>query len=180
MANLLLLPEETWRDIPGYEGRYQITPAGKFRSLYKRNGGKAGPNGSRYIGIVTGGYESVHLTDRNRKTRFIKISRLVALTYIPNFHNKPQVNHIDSNRKNNTVQNLEWVTSKENFIHAKLNNRYKQGERHWNSKLKDSDVREIRKLHKEGTTKWQLAKMFNISRSSIIMIIRRQHWPHVI
>ena len=59
------------------------------------------------------GYEYVHIEDK-----FIEVHRLVASAFIPNPENKPEVNHIDGNKFNNTVGNLEWVTSKENKRHA--------------------------------------------------------------
>lgn len=63
------------------------------------------------------GYYSVTLNN-NSLRKYFKVHRLVALTFIPNHNNKPQVNHIDGNKSNNNVSNLEWVTGSENVIHA--------------------------------------------------------------
>ena len=66
------------------------------------------------------GYKRVKLTQNGKRKSFL-IHRLVALAYIPNTYNKPIVNHINSNRTDNRVENLEWVTHKENSQHASRN-----------------------------------------------------------
>lgn len=64
----------------------------------------------------TGGYLNVALLDNDKKLRQFRVNRLVALAFIPNPNNKPYVNHIDEDRTNNSVSNLEWVTPKENNL----------------------------------------------------------------
>lgn len=104
--------KELWKYIPSFEGIYQISNFGRLKS-FKKN-----PNG--YILKQTnkkGGYFAVVLScfDKKRHTR---IHRLVAESFIPNIHNKYEVNHKDMNKQNNHVDNLEWVTKSENNIHA--------------------------------------------------------------
>lgn len=71
--------------------------------------------------ITTKGYLQVVLS-REGKSNWYKVHRLVAQTFIPNPENKPQVNHIDGNKINNNINNLEWCTNSENQIHAFKNN----------------------------------------------------------
>ena len=108
--------DEIWRDIEGYEGLYQISNKGRVKSLY---------NGSERIlrpGIDGYGYMFVGLYHDNIRN-FFKLHRLVAQAFIPNLYNKPQVNHLDENKKNNCVDNLEWATAKENSNYGTRNER---------------------------------------------------------
>ena len=101
---------EKWRDIPGYEGFYQVSDLGNIRSI-------------RFNKIrnmkswASHGYRAVELCINNNRYT-VGIHRLVALTFIPNPENKPEVNHKDRNKSNNNVENLEWVTQSENVAHA--------------------------------------------------------------
>lgn len=103
---------ETWKDIKGFEGIYQISNMGRLKSF------KGGPRGRILSNKNSnGGYFSVVLC-YGTKRRYTRIHRLVAEAFVPNPHNKPEVNHIDGNKQNNRADNLEWVTRAENHSHA--------------------------------------------------------------
>ena len=103
--------KEEWKNIAGYEGLYEVSNMGRVRSLnYNRRIGKIKVLKPQNNGQ---GYLVVKLS-KNREGKRFKVHRLVAQTFIPNPFGKPQVNHKDENKTNNNVENLEWVTAKEN------------------------------------------------------------------
>lgn len=104
--------EEIWKDIAGYEGLYQVSNFGRVKSLAKLCGHR--PKGETILNIQdTRGYKRVTLCKDNKLKKF-QIHRLVAIAFIENPENKPCINHKDENKANNNVDNLEWVTWKEN------------------------------------------------------------------
>lgn len=110
--------KEEWKDIPGYEGYYQVSNLGRVKSLSRKvfinQHTRLMPE---IIKIPqkhsTGNYQSVVLSKHGKKTTRL-IHRLVAKAFIPNPNNKPEVDHIDGNQTNNKATNLRWVTHKEN------------------------------------------------------------------
>lgn len=112
------LKEAGWCEIAGYEGVYFVNRCGEVMRLYKdsRLANKHG-SGKRLKPFWRGRYLCVSLSKNNQKW-FSAISRLVAIAFIPNPENKPQVNHKDGDRSNNNDWNLEWATPRENTIHA--------------------------------------------------------------
>ena len=124
------------------------------------------------------GYLKISL-NKNGKRNSHRISRLVALTYIPNPLNLTDVDHRDCDKTNNHISNLEWVTHSENIKRAKKNDLYLKGEKHPNVKLTQEQVKWIREnyipYHKELGTR-ALGRKFDISHTQIKLIIKNKNW----
>lgn len=113
---------ESWKDIPEYKGIYMVSNLGKIRSLTRSihySNGHSQTIKGRFIKRFhdKDGYEIVSLSrDGNKKT--FKVHRLVAQSFLIKVEGKDCINHLDGNKKNNASTNLEWVTEKENMVHA--------------------------------------------------------------
>ena len=112
---------EIWKNIKGYENLYLISNTGKVKALAKSIWNGQGylhfPEIIRKPTYDKDGYLNITLSKKGKSTTF-KLHRLVATAFIPNPNNLPEVNHIDGNKSNNKVDNLEWVTRSENQKHA--------------------------------------------------------------
>lgn len=119
------MEEEIWKPIKDFEGYYEVSNIGRVRSLnYKRTGkGKILKNIEDYKG-----YLEVVLTKNGKRKQF-KVHRLVAEAFIPNPENKPCIDHINTIKSDNRVENLRWVTYKENSNNEKTLEKFK-GENH--------------------------------------------------
>jgi hypothetical protein len=113
--------KEIWKDIPNYEEQYQVSNLGRVKSkeriVLRNNKHKIHLKEKILYQGERSGYKVVFFIKNGIKKSF-QIHRLVADAFIPNPENKPQVNHIDGNKVNNKITNLEWVTAKENINHA--------------------------------------------------------------
>ena len=111
--------KEVWKDVVGYEGFYQVSNLGRVRSVDRLINGRYAGHKTKVKGKILNtftsktGYVRVAL-HINKKVNKFSVHRLVAQAFIPNQDNKPQVNHKDEKRDNNNVNNLEWVTAKDN------------------------------------------------------------------
>ena len=181
---------EMFVDIRGYEGYYQVSNYGKVRSLdrvIKEKTGKTQTLKGRVLKlrINPGGYYYVGLGKNGTKATFA-IHQLVAQAFIPNPYNKKTVNHLDGNKLNNSVANLEWSTYSENLEHAYkigLRRAVKSSEvasKNYKRKLTEQQVKEIKLLiAAKSLTLKQIANQYNVGRSTIASIKSGRSWSYV-
>ncbi len=197
MKNLHLLStdkpsREVWKDVIGHEGLYQVSNFGNVKSLdrivnklnsisYLRKGKICTQSKSNL------GYMTVGFTINNKKVNKY-VHKLVAEAFITNENNYPQVNHMDCDKTNNRMYNLEWCTNSQNHIHASKNGLNKlhlhrvaySGEESGRSLLTKEQVLEIKKIYipyKYSAKK--LSKEYNVSESCITHILNNTSWKEI-
>ena len=130
---------EKWKWVSGWEGIYQISDHGRLKSFKKVISGRILSNKNK-----TGWYLNVVLAAPGKARLSIKMHKLVALAFIPNPDSLPEINHKDSNKQNNTADNLEWVTRNANMAHAIKNNpRIISGMNNYNKEVRPRPVLQI-------------------------------------
>lgn len=154
---------ETWKDIIGYEGLYQISNCGRVKRSHYTAGTTIHPKQLKEkevtVWVDTWGYLRVHLNHRGVRKAF-RVHRLVAQAFIPNPSNLPQVNHIDGNKSNNKVSNLEWCTNIYNQEHARKTGLRKMG-------LTEEEKAEVYHKWQSGKSYRTLAKEYGVCHSTI-------------
>lgn len=153
------LAEEKWETVKGFPN-YMLSTEGRVMS--KRTGKLLKP-----------GYDKrdnnyIYSLSKNGKGWTFRLYRLVATHFIPNPENKPQINHINGDRMDSSLENLEWCNNSENMLHA-----FRTGLR-TNLKLSPTQAEEIRKLHtSDKISKAELGRRFNVRPETIARVINR-------
>jgi hypothetical protein len=165
---------EIWKTL--IDGEYEISNLGRIKSLareYLNSVGNIMPLKERILSATLNNYGYLRVSlNFNGHQKTEKIHRLVAITFLDNPNNLPEVNHKDGNKQNNRVENLEWCNRAYNNRHA-LDNGLKK------TKLKESDILEIRRKASEGTPLRQLAKSYAIVEGTIWNIVNYKIWKQV-
>ena len=166
---------EEWKVID-FATNYEVSNLGHIRNRTTKKVLKGRDTKSGYLQV------SLKLNNTN-KFQNQYIHRVVALIWIPNPEEKKEVNHIDGNKLNNHVENLEWCTRQENIEHCILNKLQKpfKGEEIGNSKLFEFQVIEIRnKFIPRVYSRAKLAKEYNVSEATIKDILYKRTWIHLL
>ncbi len=159
-----------FRDTP-----YYVTENGEVYSNFNGQLKKRKPVIDKY------GYYKLTMY-HNRKKFDMKVHRLVAICFIPNPNDLPMVEHLDDNKLNNHVSNLEWVTDRENKNRAIKSGLFPRGENNHKSKLTEQDIIWIKKHYVKRHPNYnseKLSQKFNVSRQTICRIVNNQLWKHL-
>ncbi|MCB1711624.1 MAG: HNH endonuclease [Candidatus Riesia sp.] len=156
---------EIWLDIKNYENIYKVSNFGRIKSLSRR--GKGTPNENIILSkrYQTSGYEMVTLC-KNRIQKTYRLHRIVAEAFLGS-QDSMEVNHIDGDILNNKIDNLEWVTPKENSEHAVKNKLYKGK----NMKYSDELIKKIKLLKEEGVKQKDISQLYGISEGHLSYVL---------
>ncbi len=177
--------QEQWRPVPEFEGIYEASNQGRVRSLDRivsRSDGAKQPWRGRVLKgtLDPWGYPCVTL-HRSGKSYTRRVHRVIAATWFGPRGEDIQINHIDGDKANNAIRNLEYVTQSENVQHAYANGMMarERGEAHHMAKLTDDDVRLIRHLA-GAVSHRKLARRFGVSKGNITFIVQGRTWRHLL
>jgi hypothetical protein len=180
-----MISTEIWKPVLGYEGFYEISSLGRVRSvkrtIIRKNGCpqtirermlKTDHDGSPYLhtSLSIGGAV---------KTK--SVHALVAEAFIPNPMKLPEVNHKDTNKRNNSIKNLEWMTRSEQQIHARGFGLGPEnvGSRNGQSKFNEQSAAECRERFLMGESLRGLASSFGVHVEVVRSLVKRRTWRHV-
>ena len=163
----------------GVEGKYEVSNTGLVKSLIHKWGKRLIP---KIMSLMSDelGYKRVSIRKNGRTYTFL-VHRLVAIAFIPNPENKPQINHKNGIPSDINVGNLEWCSDLENKIHASKNFLNAHGETHGMHKVTEKDVREIRLLRKNSHMLYaDIGKLFGVTWGTVRHICIRHTWKWVV
>ena len=173
------MAKEIWKDIKKYEGIYQVSNLGRIKSLERKVRHREGFKlvKAKFLSLCydKDKYLVIGLWKNGIRINY-KVHRLVASEFILNDKNKPSINHKDCNKNNNLVDNLEWVTPKENKIHAKFMGLLPVGESNGASKLNRKDIINIRNDKRNNIL---ISKDYDVTPKNIWYIKANKTWSHI-
>lgn len=153
-----------WKDMIGYEGVYRISNRGNVFSI---------KNGYNLRLSDSHGYRSARLTN-NGVRKIGSVHRIVAKHFISNTECFPEVNHINGNKSDNRVENLEWCSRKRNVEHANA-----LGLCNYRKKMDDFKVLALHTMYNSGFTLTEISKYYKISVGTASAIASGKHWKHL-
>lgn len=172
------MEKEVWKDVSGYEGVYQCSNLGRVKLLdgiklktRKRKSKILKPT-TNHKGYLT---NTLFKYDENGRTnKMMKVHRIVAITFLDNPDNLEQINHIDGDKQNNRIDNLEWVTPKQNIRHA-----IKTGLMVKRKVLSEKEITEIKSLCNSRIGRKpsyeKIAKLYNVADCTIRKVRRNEY-----
>lgn len=174
---------EFWKECEDHKG-YLVSNLGRVYSVKRtitRSDGRKKTIGDKILAQFVS-HRGYLITRMDKKT--LSVHRLVAKAFKDNPNNFSEVNHIDGNKTNNHVDNLEWVSRSENMKHAAKNDLLKKvdvkGTKNAMSKLNEAKVIEIRKLYKTGKySMHELGNKYRVRWTTIQKVINRENWKHI-
>lgn len=176
---------ELWKPIIGYEGIYEVSNMGNIRSIDRHRADGAFISGRKIKTSLAMGYPYFNAC-KNGRSSPIYVHQCVAEAFIGLRPDGFQINHIDGDKRNNFVGNLEYVTPSQNMSHAisrglnvvpRPDNR---GENHGMSKLLNSDIPDIKHLLSSGHSVEEVSGIYGVSRATINDIKRGVSWKHIL
>jgi hypothetical protein len=178
---------EEWRKVPGVEPHIEASSLGRVRrpSFVSESVREGLKNTQRRTGVIFSpyiahnGYLTIQLKANGRRTKYT-VHRLIGRAFIEGYAPDLSINHIDGNKLNNSLGNLEWVTLARNTQHQwEIGLVNLRGENHPSHKLKEPEVIEIRKLIKSGVSCNSIALKLGVSPAIIYKIRDRKNWAHI-
>ncbi|HNC58467.1 MAG TPA: NUMOD4 motif-containing HNH endonuclease [Leptospiraceae bacterium] len=170
---------ETWKDIKGFEGVYQVSDAGSVRRLVSKIRRNTLEN-PRILKQKTDrdGYKEIHLWNKG-SVKFIRVHRLVLNAFYGECPIGFQTAHLDGSKDNNRIENLMWVSPQENTDQKIAHGTWTHGDQCHTSKLSIGDVRSIREMRRNGLSLWTIGRRFGVTAQAISAILRGISWAHV-
>lgn len=172
-----------WKEIPGYEGLYEVSDEGVVRSIPRKvnrlSYGKLRKlnvkGGVLYQSTKESGHKTVGLWKDN-KCKNRRVHDLVMIAFIGERNKDLEIRHLDGDPSNNYISNLRYGTHTENMQDMARHGRSQRGEKQWNSSLKIIDVKNIRSVDRNSDNIKMLAAKYNVHPVTIRRIIRRERW----
>lgn len=161
------MTNEKWKKIPGYEQFYEVSTMGRVRSLLWRGAVRNFVlNPPKILKPQAGkaGYLQVNLYHKNG-SQTVAVSRLVLMAFKNNPRNKNHAAHLNGNILDNRLENLEWLSAKENDAHKDIHGTRPVGIRCGNARIPKEVIQQIRAARKDGYTLKTIASHFKISPS---------------